>query len=495
MRRTCSDALLLSFMLLSALLTQLPHLSAHGPTDRSVHTVHHDSRQIGPNDIFVAIQGAAVDGRKFAPNLNAAAVISDGPVQVKGGVCVIHVDNARLALAQCAAILSNHPAQNLPVIGITGTNGKTTTAWLIEQLLMHHRIKTGIIGTLSHRVNGDLVQQSTHTTPEASTLQPMLRSMLEGGCHCAIMEVSSIGLDMHRVDAIPFKMGVFTNLSRDHLDYHSDYDAYFEAKRRLFTDLIAPDGTVILNADDPRYQDLANAHPSTISYGLHAHADYWFEIQGARPTGFELILHTPTLDIPCNLPLIGQHNLYNLLAALIVVERLGCPISASVEFLPDLKSAPGRLESVLENAPFQVFTDYAHTPDALRHVLQSLNKQCSGRLIIVFGCGGDRDKGKRQEMGRIAESLSSIAIVTSDNPRSEPPERIIQDICKAMTHPICITDRRAAIQYALECAQPDDVILIAGKGHENYQEINGQRFPFEDRAAVKKLYEAFKNDS
>ena len=207
-------------------------------------------------------------------------------------------------------------------------------------------------------------------------------------------------------------MGVFTNLSEIILIITLITTLTLKPKTPIYW-FSAPDGTVILNADDPRYQDLANAHPSTISYGLHAHADYWFEIREARPTGFELILHTPKLDIPCNLPLIGQHNLYNLLAALIVVERLGCPISASVEFLPDLKSAPGRLESVLENAPFQVFTDYAHTPDALRHVLQSLNKQCSGRLITVFGCGGDRDKGKR-EMGRIA-SLSSIAIVTSDN--------------------------------------------------------------------------------
>ena len=482
-------------MLLSALLSQLPHQSAHGPTNRSVYAVHHDSRLIGPDDIFVAIQGAVVDGRKFAPSLDAAAIISEGPVNTRDGVCVIRVDNARLALAQCAAILSGHPAQKLPVIGITGTNGKTTTAWFIEQLLMYHHKKAGIIGTLSHRVNGGVKRQSKHTTPEASTLQPMLRSMHEDGCDCAIMEVSSIGLSMYRVDGIPFQMAVFTNLSRDHLDFHGSTEAYFEAKKRLFTELIAPDGLAILNADDPRSVELKQKNQTTICYSLLADSDYRFEIQEALPTGFSLILHTPNHQIPCVLPLIGQHNLYNLLAALIVTEHLGCPIEISAEAMANLSPAPGRLESVLHEAPFQVYTDYAHTPDALDHVLKSLQKQCLGRLIVVFGCGGDRDKGKRKEMGHIAEKNADIAIVTSDNPRSEPPDGIIEDICQGMSDPIRVIDRKQAIRQALEYAQPNDVILIAGKGHEDYQEIKGKRIPFEDRAVVRKLYKEAHIDS
>lgn len=475
-------------MRLSSLLSQLPHQSVDGDTSCTIESVHHDSRRVGPKDIFVAIQGAVLDGRRFTPNLDAAAIISDSPIETMSGVCCIRVKNTRLALAQCAAILARHPAKSLPVVGITGTNGKTTTAWILEQLLQVNEFSAGVIGTLSHRSNGVTIQTAQHTTPEASKIQPLLAAMRDQGCHCAIMEVSSIGLDLHRVAALPFQIAVFTNFSRDHLDFHKTLDGYFAAKKRLFTDLLAQDGVAVVNVDDPKSKDLIDATPSSITYGLDQACDYRFTKINNHNHGFIATLEAPSGPWKCKIPLSGRHNLYNLLAAIVVAKHLGCSLNRIVDALPDLKPAPGRLEPVLNGAPFQVFTDYAHTPDALEHVLKSIKVQCRKRVILVFGCGGDRDQGKRQPMGRIAEENADIVIVTSDNPRSESPEKIIDDICLGMSNPTRISNRREAIRKALELANEGDIVVVAGKGHEHYQEIDGVRHPFDDRAVAQNIY-------
>lgn len=486
-RATRSDALPF-VMQLSSLLSHLPHRSVEGNIDKWIQSIHHDSRCVQSSDIFVAIKGATTDGRQYAPALNVAAVIADAPVETRSGVTRIYVDNARVALAQCAAALAGYPANSMPVVGITGTNGKTTTSWILEQILSHQKIACGIIGTITHRVAGQVLKDSMHTTPEASQLQPMLKTMYEAKCSCAIMEVSSIGLALHRVDAIPFRIAIFTNLSRDHLDFHDNLDDYFEAKNRLFTELLHPDATCIINKDDPYSKHLTPSSEKTLTFGLHSHADYRFTEINQTQYGYEATLNTPTLLTTCEIPYPGLHNLSNALAAIIAAESLGCSIETICSALKQLQPAPGRLELIPLDASFQAYTDYAHTPDALRHALSSLRERCLNRLILVFGCGGDRDKGKRPQMGQIAEEGADVVIVTSDNPRSEQPSTIIADITAEMTGQIEITDRKEAILYALKIANTGDVILLAGKGHEHYQEIQKQRFPFDDRQIAQKLY-------
>ncbi len=468
-------------MLLSALIPHLGAISIDGPTDRPINRVVFDSREAQSADLFVAIRGERVDARKFVPGLNVAAVLADAEVSAKPDVTVIQVADAREAMAHAAAALAGNPAATMPVVGITGTNGKTTVTWMLESIVTHDGAKVGVIGTTGHRIGNKKIP-ANHTTPEAPVMQKMLSDMRDAGCRMAAMEVSSIGIEMRRADAIPFKVGVFTSFSRDHLDFHPTMDAYLQAKARLFDTLLAPDGIAILNADEPACMDIDTNGRTTWTYGFKSDASFRIQnpIATVDGTTFEVCTHSETLTI--HLPLIGAHNVYNAVAALAAATALGFEPQTSIEGLGSLGTIPGRLEPIPNSHGITVLVDYAHTPDALTCVLDSLKGLTDGRVITVFGCGGDRDAGKRSEMGHAASAGSDHVFVTSDNPRTEDPHSIIGDILPGVSGPHSVEhDRAKAIEGAISIAQSGDIVLIAGKGHETTQTIGTSHLPFDDR--------------
>ena len=476
-------------MHLSALLPRLCARSVDGPTDRMIAGVSHDSREVGPDDIFVAITGARFDGRRFAPGLDVAAIIAQGPVEARPGVTVIEVDDSRAALAAAAAALAGDPAAKIPVIGLTGTNGKTTTCWMLERIFLHAEKTPGILGTNGHRINGAPLPDSRltrYTTPEAPILQAILAHMVEAGCQVAAMEVSSIGLAMRRADELPFAVAVFTNLSRDHLDFHADMADYLAAKRLLFTRLLRPEGRAILNADDPAAAGTPSQAPVwTFTRRPGVAADICAHAPRYTLSGTIADITTPRGSGTLRLSMVGHHNLENALAAVGAALAVGLDLSTVLDGLAALPSVPGRLERVENTAGVHVFVDYAHTPDALRRVLATLRPLCTGRILTVFGCGGDRDAGKRPLMGTAASTGSDVVYVTSDNPRREDPLAIIDDIRPGLAGPHVVQpDRARAITAAITAASPGDVVLIAGKGHETYQIIGTTSRPFSDAAVA-----------
>jgi UDP-N-acetylmuramoyl-L-alanyl-D-glutamate--2,6-diaminopimelate ligase len=466
------------------LATLLPHLSPRsvsGPVNRVATGVSHDSREVGPTDLFVAIQGAHVDGRQFAPRLDCAGVIADGPVDTRPGVPVIDVSNTRLALARAAAALHQFPARRLPVVGITGTNGKTTTAHLLEAALTHAGHRTLLLGTTGHRLAGQPIP-ARHTTPEAPVIQALLHQAERTECSHAVMEVSSIGLDLHRVDALPFRVAAFTSFSQDHLDFHGDMDRYFASKARLFTQLLAPDGVAVLHADDPAIARLKLPGKSTLRYGRSSLCDVRITEPVADLSGCRATLHLFGQTRELRTPLVGAHNLENSVCAFTIALALGLEAEPILAGLAAAPPVPGRLQPVPSPpAGPTVFVDYAHTPDALTRVLDALRPLTRGQVHTVFGCGGDRDREKRPLMGRAAELGSDTIWVTSDNPRTENPQSIIDDIVSGLSAPAQrSTNRRDAIDAAIAAAGPADVVLIAGKGHETTQTIGGVAHPFDD---------------
>ena len=466
---------------LATLLPVLAPRAVSGPIDRSVRSVSHDSRAIGPHDLFVAIRGARVDGRRFAKTLSCAAVIADGPVDVLPGVTTIHVDDTRLALARAAAALHGHPARRLPVVGITGTNGKTTTSHLLEAALAGAGMTGLLLGTTGHRLAGAPIP-SKHTTPEAPVIQGLLARALDARCSYAVMEVSSIGLDLHRVDALPFRVAAFTSFSQDHLDHHGDMDRYFAAKARLFTELLAPDGIAVLNADDPAIHSLKLPRTSVLRYGRSEGADIRILEATNSLEGCQARISAFGQTFSLAGPLVGTHNLENTVCAFAIALALGADPTAVLHGLATAPHVPGRLEPVAHNTDGPtVFVDYAHTPDALERVLAALRPLTRGQVHTVFGCGGDRDREKRPLMARAAVSASDRVWVTSDNPRTEAPLAIIADIIAGLDAPVDTEpDRRQAIFGAIAAAGPHDVVLIAGKGHETTQTIGTVAHPFDD---------------
>lgn len=463
---------------LSTLLAALAPCRVTGPRTGSVSGVSHDSRAVGPQDLFVAVRGATVDGRRFAPDLQCAGVVADAPVNTAPGVPAILVKDARLALARAAAVLAGHPARRLPVVGITGTNGKTTTAWLLEAAMQGRRGL--IVGTTGHRLAGRALP-SSFTTPEAPVLQDLLRQAVVAGCTYAAMEVSSIGLSLRRADALPFSAAAFTSFSQDHLDFHGDMARYFAAKKRLFTELLAVDGVAVLNGDDPAIATLQVPGRATIRYGRADTCDVRITEPQATLDGVEATVVTPVGSHRLRCPLVGAHNLENAVCAFILATALGVSTEAALAGLHRAPPVPGRLERVHGSGP-TVFVDYAHTPDALARVLGALRPLATGQLRVVFGCGGDRDASKRPLMGRVAQDAADHVILTSDNPRSEDPQTIVDDILTGLTKPVPVElDRRAAIQRAIAESRPEDVVVIAGKGHETTQTIGADTLSFDDR--------------
>jgi UDP-N-acetylmuramoyl-L-alanyl-D-glutamate--2,6-diaminopimelate ligase len=402
------------------------------------------------------------------------------------------VRDAREALALMSAAALGDPAESLRLVGVTGTNGKTTTTYLIDAALRAAGHAVGLIGTVQYRIGGRLME-ATRTTPESSDLQSLFRQMVDEGCHDAVLEVSSHSLELKRVHGCAFQVAVFTNLTRDHLDFHGDMESYFVAKRRLFDTYLRPDGHAVVNADDDRAGELAAAsrgkvwtfglaHPATVTAGSIS-----LSLKGTRFT-----VHEPGGEHDVETPLIGRFNVENFLAGLTAALALGLDAATALRGLVTVTGVPGRLERVNGGQDFAVIVDYAHTDDALKNLLETVRELKPKRLITVFGCGGDRDRTKRPLMGAVASRLSDVVVVTSDNPRSEPPESIIDEIQRGMNgsrrgERHAIVDRREAIARALEMAAPGDAVVIAGKGHETYQVLRDRTVPFDDRQVAREV--------
>ena len=472
-------------MRLHDLLPALSPLSVQGPLDRAVRAISHDSRAVGPEDIFVAIQGERQDGRAYAANLNCAAVIADGPCSVAPGVTLILVPHARRALAQGAAALFS--AYSLPLVGITGTNGKTTTSFLVESIARAAGLPALLIGTTGNRIAGQNLPAS-HTTPEAPTTWGLLQQAHSHECKLGIMEVSSIGLAMHRVDGLPFQVAAFTSFSQDHLDFHSSMAEYFSAKLRLFEELLAPNGTAVLFGDDPHIGALPSYGARTLRYGRRP--DHQLFLQDIRTdlSGCYARLRTPQGTVDLHTPLLGAHNIENATCALGIGLGLDLPLPLICETLAHTDHVPGRMEAVRGGpADPLILVDYAHSPDALARAISTIKALGNPRLHLVFGCGGDRDRAKRPLMGAIGAEGADTLLLTSDNPRTEDPQAILAEIAAGIPEGRPFTtevDRRSAIARAIAGAAPGDVVLLAGKGHETTQTIGHQILPFDDRAVA-----------
>lgn len=484
---------------LSDMLARLDIRSVSGSADVDVADVCYDSRRAQPGTVFVALRGAAVDGHRFIPDAVArgcAAVVAEDLPTEGIGVAWVSVPDSRVALAELAAAFFGDPSTALPVVGVTGTNGKTTTACLVHHLVSASLHRCGLVGTVCYD-DGSGVRPAERTTPESRDLQELLAAMRDNGCRAAAMEVSSHSVVQHRIRAVRFAAGVFTNLTQDHLDYHGGMDAYFEAKAGFFEQMASAGadrpghrGRAVINTDDAYGRRLLKRFADRLdctAYGLGVHAD--FRATGIR-TGFDgttFQLEAKGRSFLVRLPLIGAFNVYNALAALAAGNAIGLNLRESVDNLARAPQVPGRLESVAERRAFKVFVDYAHTPDALENVLRTLRELEPARLITVFGCGGDRDRAKRPLMAAAAARFSDFVIATSDNPRGELPARILEDIragLGASRHRL-IEDRREAIETAIHGAGEGDIVLIAGKGHETYQQFADRTVAFDDRVVAR----------
>lgn len=475
-----------------------------GDPGATITDVVYDSRAAAPGALFVALPGRKVDGHDYireAVQRGAVALVVERPVSAPPHVAVIQTGSCRAALGRLAAQLWRYPSRRLRLVGVTGTNGKTTTTHLIKAILEQQGHRVGLIGTVHTLIGGER-RPASLTTPQASDLQRLLFHMAEGGCTYAVMEASSEGLDMNRVDDVEFDLGIFTNLTQDHLDYHGTLSAYREAKSKLFRRLNEPgfkaNKAAILNMDDPASQYYRSVTQVPVyTYGLDPRAMIRAESIVTSPGGTALTLHTPGGSIDLNLRLVGRFNVYNALAAAAAGVVEGIDLQVIKAALEAEEGVPGRLQAVRAGQPFGVFVDYAHSPDSLENVLRTARSFTRGRLIAVFGCGGDRDPTKRPIMGQIAGALADHTIITSDNPRSEDPLRIVQQVEAGVVACLgngrtyeAVVDRAEAIRRAVEIAQPDDVIVIAGKGHETYQIFKDRTIPFDDRAVARSLIEA-----
>jgi UDP-N-acetylmuramoyl-L-alanyl-D-glutamate--2,6-diaminopimelate ligase len=481
-------------MKLRTILEKITSLQApinHPALDTEITGLQTNSHACGAGDLFIGMPGTRVDGGEFWPGAieggAIAAVISPTAAQkVPGTACLAVATDMIQASAEIATAFYNYPAQTLKMVGVTGTNGKTTTTHILEFLLAGHQ-STALLGTLYTRWQG-YQQVATHTTPFAIDLQRQLAAAVTAGCETALMEVSSHALDQGRVKGCPFEVGVFTNLTQDHLDYHQDMESYFQAKALLFSDEYLK-GRGIINCDDAYGRKLIDGLPKERVWSYSAKnnkADLWTDQLTYSPTGVSGTLHTPLGDRPFSSPLVGDYNLANVLAAVGAALHLGLDLDTIVAAVARFPGVPGRMEQVKidDRQDISVIVDYAHTPDSLDNLLKAARPFIKGQMICVFGCGGDRDRTKRPQMGKIAADLADLAIVTSDNPRTEDPEKILADVLEGIPsdRPVkVIADRAQAIATAIQRAQPGDGVLIAGKGHEDYQIIGTEKIHFDDR--------------
>ncbi len=484
-------------MKLRELLTNVDNVvltSEHPAMDTEIQGLKTNSHACGAGDLFIGMPGTRVDGGDFWPSAIAsgavAAVISPQAIQKHPPTpeaCVIAAEDMIKACAELASTFYDYPGQKLKLVGVTGTNGKTTTTHLIEHFLNQANLSTALMGTLYTRWK-DFLQTAVHTTPFAVELQQQLASAIDAGNDYGVMEVSSHALAQGRVMGCQFEVGVFTNLTQDHLDFHRDMEDYFAAKALLFSPNYLK-GRAIINADDSYGQRLIVSLNSeqVWSYSVRdRNANLWMSDLNYEPNGVSGTLHTPKGEVAFRSPLVGQFNLENLLAAVGAGLHLGLDLQLVASAITEFPGVPGRMERVQVSSQqdISVIVDYAHTPDSLENLLKASRPFIPGKMICVFGCGGDRDRTKRPKMGRIAADLSDVPIVTSDNPRTEDPEKILQDILAGIPetiNPIVIGDRATAIRTAILQAEPGDGVLLAGKGHEDYQILGTEKIHFDDR--------------
>ncbi|MEK6683148.1 MAG: UDP-N-acetylmuramoyl-L-alanyl-D-glutamate--2,6-diaminopimelate ligase [Nitrospirota bacterium] len=491
---------------LEPILKAIGGTAVKGRRQRTIYGITHDSRDVKPDWMFIALTGHKMDGHDFIPDAVSRGatiiVIEDKePIPVgfktsKGDeVTIVKVENGRRALGQAAAAFHGYPVRQLRMIGVTGTNGKTTTTYLIRALLQSAGRKVGLLGTIENAI-GDQASRASHTTPESATIQEYLKRMVQEGVQDVVMEVSSHGLFLYRVSGCEFDVGVFTNLTQDHLDFHKEMEEYFRAKTFLFDYLRKnPENKLqkraVINIDDEYGKRLIKMVGESLSFGLSREADISAEDIRSSRGGLAFTVKTPSGAFPVRSPLSGKYNVYNLLAAMGVGYCLGLKVGEIQAGIEGLSGVPGRFERLDSGRGFSVIVDYAHTEDALARLLQAVSELTSGRVITVFGCGGDRDPGKRAPMGRAAARFSDVVVITSDNPRSEDPVRIMDEVgvgvregsaqTKRPVEWMAVPDRREAIERALGLAHPGDTVVVAGKGHEEYQIIGDRTIPFNDR--------------
>ena len=478
-----------------------------GDADREVTGLRHDSRQVQPGDLFFAVPGAKTDGNrhvKAACERGAVAVVSEleaPPPPTTLPAAWVTVDDLSEAMSRMADRFFGQPSRAMTVIGVTGTNGKTTTTYFLESIVAAAGGTAGVVGTVDYRLGGKVVAKAPNTTPISLELQRLLAAFRDGGATHAVMEVSSHALALKRVEDVEFDGAVFTNLTRDHLDFHKTMEEYLHAKAHLF-ELLNKTATskktrvAALNADDPSIAALlrASVGAQVIKYGLSEKADFRAVNIEATLAGTDFDILWKGKRLNGNINLVGEHNVYNALGAAAVSLGLGIKQDLVLRGLADLEFVPGRLEPIVAGQDFAVLVDYAHTPAALETVLAYLKKLPHARLITVFGCGGDRDRGKRGPMGVAACRNSDLAVVTSDNPRGEPPEAILKDIADGLAaaglnNYKILADRAEAIDFAIRSARSRDIVLIAGKGHEDYQILRDRTIPFDDRVHAREALE------
>ncbi|MGA2849313.1 MAG: UDP-N-acetylmuramoyl-L-alanyl-D-glutamate--2,6-diaminopimelate ligase [Terracidiphilus sp.] len=481
------------------LAEEVTAIGSGGDSTEPIAGIEYDSRKIRPGSVFVAIKGGSTDGNRYVEKAiasGALGIITDSAQKFdhllvfQAGLPVLEVEHGRRALAQASAAFFGHPERTLAATGITGTNGKTTTAFLTEALLNAATRKTVLVGTIEYHVTGE-VRPSVHTTPESRDLYELMAEGAARGATELVTEVSSHALDQGRAAGVPFDVAIFTNLTRDHLDYHGTMDNYFAAKRLLFDGTVYPAPRIaVINADDPRARQLGaaatEAGAEVRTYGI-AKGDWRAASYTLTPSGAELQLETPAGSARVKSRLAGEVNILNLLAAFTAAHARGVPFGDLIAAVPTLRPVPGRFQSVDAGQPFTVIVDYAHTDDALRNLTtlaHQMTAQTNGRVITLFGCGGDRDRTKRPKMGQAAGKGSDFVVATSDNPRSEEPLAILAEIEPALKATgvkyVIEPDRAAAIRIALQAAKPGDVVLIAGKGHEKEQIVGFTSIPFDD---------------
>src|SRR6184192_43873 len=486
-------------MQLKTLVAGIPVRQVIGTLDRPVESIAYDSRRAQRNGLFVALRGGKSDGHQFvaqAIEKGASVIVTEREEKYPRVTCLV-VENSRTALADLSKVFYGRPGDRLKLAAVTGTNGKTTTTFLIKHICEKAGLRSGLICTVQYEI-GERVIPATRTTPEALDIQELLAQIVNAGCRAAALEVSSHALAQERTRGIEWDVAVFTNLTQDHLDYHGTMKNYFEAKAKLFEQLAQQQKkkkpVAVINIDD-RYgrQLLAKIHKkvSVVTFGMGASADFRASNYRMEFAGTSYQLDARGKSYLVRVPLIGRFNVANSLAALAAATALGVGLREAVLSLAKSPQVPGRLEMVPAKRQFQVFVDYAHTPDALLNVLKTLRELEPRRLIVVFGCGGDRDREKRPLMAQVVDQKADFAIITSDNPRKEDSDKIIADVEKGFRgdHFEKITDRAQAISRAIEIAQPRDIVLIAGKGHENYQEFADHTVPFEDIQVARRAVE------
>src|SRR6266481_5453201 len=486
-------------MQLKTLIDGIPVRQVIGTLDRPVESIAYDSRRAQRNGLFVALRGGKGDGHQFiaqAIEKGASVIVAEREDKYPRATCLV-VENSRTALADLSRAFYGRPGDRLKLAAVTGTNGKTTTTFLIKHICEKAGLRCGLIGTVRYEI-GERVLPAIRTTPESLDLQELLAQIVNAGCRAAAMEVSSHALAQDRTRGLEWNVAVFTNLTQDHLDFHGTMESYFESKAKLFTQLGNQQKKrkpiAIVNVNDRYGEQLLNKidkRVGIITYGMGARADFRASNYRVEFSGTSYQLDAGGKSYLVRVPLIGRFNVVNSVAALAAANALGINLRDAVLSLGTSPQVPGRLEIVPAKRQFQVFVDYAHTPDALRNVLKTLRELEPHRLVVVFGCGGDRDHQKRPLMGEMVDRHADYAIITSDNPRKEDPNAIVEEIEKGfrLSRYEKIVDRTAAIARAIELAGPRDIILIAGKGHETYQEFADSTIPFDDIQVARRAIE------